>query len=249
MTRGELAGIGVLVTEKLAEAIETAGGLAVRFPAIEVHPIPEADIAAQAAELQPADIAIFISANAVRYGLAYAGSARVAAVGPATAAAVEAAGRTVDIRPAGGFDSEHLLAEPGLDAVAGKVVRIIRGSAGRELIARTLRERGATVEYLPVYSRRAPQPDSDALQELEDLCQAGKVNVVTVMSVETLSNLVAILPERCRRQLRETLLVTHAERVIIEAQELLPGVPAELADGPGIEDIVRAIARRAPGHS
>ena len=233
MADGDLAGIGK----------------ALRFPAIEVVPRDDADIAGDAASLQPPDIVIFVSVNAVRYGFDHAGPASVAAIGPATAAAIEAAGGTVDIRSAAGFDSMQLLAEPQMHDVEGKVVRIIRGNAGRELLATTLRARGATVEYLPVYSRQAPRPEPSELDDLEKAWQSGDIDVVTVMSVETLTNLDSILPGACRDLLRQTPLVTPAERVIIEANERFPGIRAELADGTGADDIVRTIARCAPGHS
>ncbi len=255
MTDGELAGVGVLVTRPehqagpLVAAIEAAGGRALRFPAIEVEPLPAATVEAEAAGLQVPDIAIFVSTNAVQHGLGYAGAPRIAAVGPATAAAVEAAGGRVDIRPQAGFDSEHLLAEPELKNVAGKVVRIIRGQSGRELLADALRERGATVEYLAVYSRRAPQPDAAALTELESAWRSGDIDAVTIMSVETLVNLVAILPETCLDRLRQTLLVTPAERVIIEATKQFQGIPTALAAGTGPKDIVRAIAQHVRGYS
>ncbi len=255
MADGDLAGIGVLVTRprhqagELVEAITAAGGTAVRFPAIAIVARPDDAIAADAAALHEPDIAIYVSANAVRFGLEYSGSARIAAIGPATAAAIGAAARTVDIRSAAGFNSEHLLGEPELHDIADKTVRIIRGSAGRELLATTLRARGATVEYLSVYSREAPQPTSAEVDALEQSWRSGGIHVVTIMSVETLSNLDSILPAGCRELLRQTLLVTPTERVIIEANKRFPGVTTALAEGTGAADIVRAIARCAPGHS
>ena len=69
------------------------------------------------------------------------------------------------------------------------------------------------------------------------------------MSVETLANLASILPAACLELLRQTLLVTPAERVIIEANERFPGISTELAEGTGADDMVRAIARCAPGNS
>ena len=75
MTDGDLAGIGVLVTRPadqaapLADEIEAAGGRAIRFPAIEIVPRPDADIANDAASLQQPDVVIFVSVNAVRFVL------------------------------------------------------------------------------------------------------------------------------------------------------------------------------------
>jgi len=255
MSDGELAGIGVLVTRpehqaaELSEAIEAAGGTAIRFPAIEVVPRSGADIESDIAKLQQPDIVIFVSANAVRFGPAHTGKAKVAAIGPATTAAIEAAGRHVDIRPAAGFDSERLLEEPELQSVDGKVVRIIRGSRGREFLADTLRQRGAIVEYLAVYTRRAPDVGAPSVAALEQAWRSGHIDVVTVMSVETLTNLVSILPDWCRNQLRQTPLVTPATRVIKEALKQFPGIPATLAEGTTARDLVRAIAEHLPGQS
>ena len=247
MARGILEGAGVLVTrprrqaEGLVAAIAVVGGRAIEFPAIEARPRSAADIAADAAALLPPDITIFVSGNAVRFGLDHAGAARVAAIGPATAALIEELGRDVDIRSPVGFNSEHLLATPELQDVDGKVVRIIRGNAGRELLATTLRDRGATVEYLPVYSREVPDYSDAEIDSIRAKWAAGEIDVVSIMSVETLVNLVELLPRDCREALGKTPLVTPATRVIKEAEKRFPGIPTTLADGPQASDMVEAI--------
>lgn len=251
MASDDLAGVGVLVTRprhqanKLVDAIEALGGTTVRFPSIEILPRETADILAEVNQQEDPDIVIFVSANAVRHGLSYAGNAQIAAVGPATTRTIEAAGRSVDISPASGFDSEHLLAEPALAAVRGSKIRIIRGNEGRELIADTLKGRGARVDYLSVYARRTPEYSAGELSELEAKWRSGAVDVVTVMSVASLTNLTELLPEWCEKQLGQTRLVTPASRVIKEALDRFPGIPATLASGPQAKDMVRAIAEHA----
>jgi len=247
MNEGPLAGLGILVTRPrhqagaLLAAIEAQGGNAILFPTLEIVPRSPADIRADAVRLGAPDITIFVSPNAVRYGLEYAGCGALTAIGPATAAALEAAGRTVDIRPASGFDSEHLLAEPALKNVVGKVVRIIRGQKGRDLLAETLRSRGALVDFLSVYDRLPPAYAAEEIEAIDAQWRAGRIDVVTVMSTESLQNLLALLPQSCRKQLAETRLVTPAARVIKEALDLLPGIPTTLAQGPQVDDMVLAI--------
>jgi uroporphyrinogen-III synthase len=258
MPDGALAGIGVLVTRpatqasELVDAIEANGGIAVRFPVIEIIPRDAAAIDASAALLGDPDIVVFISRNAVEYGLSYSAGGLVAAVGPATAAALQAAGHTIDIQPVAGYDSEHLLAESDLLGVAGKLVRIVRGSDGRELLADTLQERGAQVEYLSVYSRNIPEYNAAELAELERHWREIPVDVITVMSVESVRNLAALLPNACREQLDGRSLVAPAARVLKVALDTFPGTAATLAAGPQAGDMVKAIialGQTAPGHS
>ena len=242
MADAPLAGVGVLVTRpagqagELVAAIEAAGGRSVVFPVIEIAPRSPQDIEAGLASMADPDIVIFISRNAVEHGLAWSGDGAIAAVGPATAAAVEAAARVVDIRPAGGFDSESLLEEPDLRNVRGKTIRIIRGNGGRELLATTLRERGATVDYLEVYSRQAPGYTASDIADIARQLEVGEIGAIVVMSVESLRNLLTLLPRSCHRVLAETPLVTPASRVIKEVADRLPGCPVTLASGPGAED-------------
>jgi uroporphyrinogen-III synthase len=247
MANNELAGLGVLVTRprlqasELIEAIVACGGTAIEFPVIEIVPREQSLVGTEASELPDPDIAIFISTNAVHHGVAYGVTARTAVVGPATAAALESAGRSVDICSTDGYDSEHLLAEVELQNVAGKHVRIIRGDGGRELLATTLRDRGAIVSYLEVYERRAPEHPATQIAELEQQWRAGAIDVVTVMSVESLANLIALLPEWCVSELGNTLLVTPAARVIQEALSRYPGIPTSLANSPQASNMVDTI--------
>jgi uroporphyrinogen-III synthase len=242
-----LDGAGVLVTrprkqaEGLTAAITARGGRAVEFPVIEPLPRADADIISDAEHLTAPDIAIFVSVNAVRFGMNYAGAARTAVIGPATAAALQEAGRRVDIRAPDGYDSERLLETPELKDVEGKVVRIIRGDGGRELLANVLRERGATVEYLPVYCRDIPNYERAEIDALCGEWRAGGIDVVTVMSVETLVNLTRLLPDECLAALAATPLVTPASRVIKEAEKRFPGIATTLADGPQASDMVEAV--------
>ncbi|MEL7185211.1 MAG: uroporphyrinogen-III synthase [Pseudomonadota bacterium] len=248
MSSAHLRDTGVLVTRpahqahELAAAIEHAGGRAIRFPALQIVALDADAVAAARAAIPAPDVVIFVSRNAVVHGINYVGNGLIAAIGPSTAAAIEAAGQHVDILADGGFDSESLLATPVMQDIAGKKILIVRGTRGREHLGDTLRERGADVHYLATYDRIAATPGPDDLARLESEWLAGRIHVVTVMSVETLSNLLAVLPETCVRKLEDTPLVTPAARVIKEALKLYPASRPVLASGPEVADIVDAIA-------
>jgi uroporphyrinogen-III synthase len=247
MPEAPLKGVGILVTRprtqaaELVDAIESRGGTAYCFPVLEIVPFDELDVRNSVSHLGKPDIVIFVSRNAVEHGIGYTGGGAIAVIGPGTARAVAAAGRVVDVVPVAGYDSEHLLAEARLQDVAGKRVRIIRGSDGRELLAEELKRRGAIVEYLSVYERRLPQVDADSRADLERRWRRGDIDVVTVMSVQSFTNLLQLLPPWCVGQLESTPLVTPAGRVLKEVLSRFPASRAILAPGPGAEDMAEAI--------
>lgn len=252
-----LAGSAVLVTRpehqagELVAAIESAGGEAVVLPVLRIEGRDRRGIESDLRSLPAADIVVFTSRNAVEHGFAlHAGRAsRIAAIGPATARAIEAAGGKVDIRPRSGFDSEHLLQSLESQAVAGRNVRIVRGESGRELLADALRQRGARVDYLSVYRRLRAAPSHSELQGVRTRWQRGDIRAVVIMSVESLASLNALLPADLRDLLRRTPLVTPSRRVIQTIAEQIPGSPAFLATGPQAADMLRALIHAiAPGN-
>jgi uroporphyrinogen-III synthase len=131
--------------------------------------------------------------------------------------------------------------------VEGKRVRIIRGQDGRELLADTLRTRGAEVDYLSVYERSLPLYRDDEVEVLLAKWEAGQINVVTLLSVASLNNLLALLPESAIPMLARTPLVTPAERVLKQVLDRLPGMPVTLADAPDADAMVRGIVRAIDG--
>jgi len=247
MSEVALEGVGVLVTRpraqaaELVAAIEAAGGSAFCFPVLDIVAIDENVVSAAAGSLATPDIVVFVSRNAVEYGLKYSQRGQLAAIGPSTAAAIAAAGRIVDIQPVAGYDSEHLLAEPAFNDVAGKHVRIVRGSTGRELLADELIARGADVHYLSVYERRLPDISAQTLSDLEARWRQDHINVITSMSVHSFRNLVTLLPAWCEAQLELTPLVTPAGRVLKEVLDRYPASRPILASGPQADQMVEAI--------
>lgn len=249
MIAGPLAGCGVLITRpahqsgNLAAAIKAAGGRVVRFPVLQIVGRDIDDIRQDLAALPSPDIVIFISSNAVTHGFAALGAttAKLAAIGPATRDAIEAMGRTVRLFPERDFDSEHLLQHAALQELDKQNILIVRGQDGRDLLADTLRERGANVAYVCAYRREACAPSAAEVAALEAELREGSVHFSTVMSVATMQELLRILPRRSWPDLRQTVLVAPSARVLQTATALLPGISSVLAAGPQPPAIVNAL--------
>lgn len=248
-----LTGIGVLVTrpehqaEHLCKLIEAEGGAAVRYPALSIR--PRADRAAVRAAIGPADrfdVIIFVSANAVRFGADLLSQQRdlpIAAIGPATAAALNGAGFRVALMPAEGMDSESLLALPKFQHLNGQRVLIVRGTGGRELLAEALTARGATVQYAEVYTREPAKPGPELQNEIETLWRQGGLKAYVATSVEALEALVGIVTSRCRELMDSTALVTGSARVAEATHRLGLGSPVVLADSPDDGSLTGALIR------
>ncbi len=225
-----LAGLGVLLTrprgqiEELARSVEQAGGTALRFPVIEIKaPVDESMARQQLQAAAHVHAIIFVSANAVEWGVKLAPPESFApplmAIGAATARALARHGLPVALQPDASYTSETLLALPQLqvDAVTGKRMLIVRGEGGRPLLAETLRNRGARVEIAEVYRRIRPLADNRMLLQA---WEADKIDVVVVTSGEALSNLYHLAGEGGREHLRRTPLVVVSERIAALATKL-----------------------------
>jgi uroporphyrinogen-III synthase len=222
----DLKGSGVLITraahqaESLAALIESHGGRAIRFPALEILPARNLDGVAEQLR-QPWDLMIFISPNAVRHAADLLADdfppvRQLAAVGESTAQSLRERGLSPDLVPSERQDSEGLLAMPALQEMTGRRVLIVRGEGGRPLLGDSLRARGAKVGYAEVYRRARPACDpTPLLRGWRD-----EVDIVTTTSPQVLTNLMALLGETGTAQLRGTPLLVISERMASRAAEL-----------------------------
>jgi uroporphyrinogen-III synthase len=223
----KLDGKGVLVTRAIHQAsalaglVESQGGRAICFPALRIVAGPEPSVAREQL-LQAWDLVIFISPNAVRFGIdLLAGvqlqSRHIAAVGGATAKALHQAGMHVDlIPPVGRYDSEGLLALTELQKMQQQRVLIVRGRGGRPLLGDTLQARGAKVGYAEVYQRLRPDTDPTSLLQRWPV----DVDIVTATSTELLVNLVAMLGDEGWPLLRQTPVLVISDRMVERAKAL-----------------------------
>ena len=200
-----LAGRTVVVTRpreqaaSLAEPLEALGAEVLIVPTIRIVPRPMDDeVTAEIRELAAFQLVVFTSANAVRVFAAYlalgtesgampAGPV-IAAVGPATAAALEQHGLACHLVP-DEYVAEGLAdALRGTDAAAaGARVLIPCARDARDVLPETLRARGAEVRVLPIY-------DTVAEDELaEPAARVEAADYVTFTSASTAKRLAGLL--------------------------------------------------------
>ncbi len=235
-----LAGRTVLITRPahqtaaLAQKVAAAGGTAFVFPALGIEPVAADRLVEALAYLATADIVIFVSPNAVQFGMAVIRACdglpdalQIFAVGPGTARALAEQGVDGVITP-DGQDSEALLALPSLQAVAGRRVMIVRGIGGRALMADTLRARGAEVQFMECYQRTCPATDPAPLLAR---WQTGGIDAVTIASAETLRNLAMLLGEAGAPLLAATPLFAPHEKIAEAARRF--GIAHVIATGGG----------------
>lgn len=217
-----LQGLTVLVTRPtqqtggLCDIIQRQGGNAIDFPVIEIRDIePDVQLQETLAQLNEFDIAIFISANAVTYALdklpashEWPQTVSIATIGRATAAALEAAGYSVSVKPEGQFTSEGLLATAAMQDVQGKRIIIFRGEGGRQALADNLQSRGAKTLYANVYQRVLPEYDAGAFAA----CWQQNVDVMVTTSSEGIKNLVELAQNDNIQQVFQVPLVVMSER-------------------------------------
>jgi uroporphyrinogen III methyltransferase/synthase len=262
----------VLVTRALAgEQAGTASALlaergaeAVVVSTIAIHPPPEPQAVQRAIErLGSYDWVVFTSANGVRWaweaiaaggrGAASLAGVRVAAVGPATAAALAERGVRTDVVPADqkgeGLADEILGAlrrEPrGGPSGAGPSVLILRAREAREVLPERLRAAGCTVDVVAVYETR-PVPGVEAT--LRQLLSDGRLDAVTFTSSSTVDNLCdAVGPDAPR--LLGRLCVVSIGPITTRSAEAR-GVRVDATADPStlpalVEALALAMARRA----
>ena len=225
---GVLEGITVVVTRPAAQAgrfldlARAAGARCIAYPTLQIDPVALDPGAVSRMRSRQWDWAIFTSANAVEAALGQLPSplaARHAAIGRATARALESRGIAVDARPAGA-SSEGLLDLPEFAGLAGRGVLLVKGRGGRELLRDAAAARGAEVLELEVYRRSAARPTAAAALGLHSaLTDEGRV-VIAVTSAESLQSLLDHVASNDAPRLRSRALLVPGPRVAAAAASL-----------------------------
>ncbi len=201
----------VIVTRPAAQAdgwverLRAAGHDAVALPLIGIAPAADpAAVRAAWQTLAAKRLAVFVSPNAAERflaarpeGLAWPQGTLAGSTGPGTTLALREAGVPDEciVEPAADapqFDSEALWAQLAARDWQGAQVLVVRGDGGREWLADTLRERGATVEALAAYRRCLPELNAAARVLLGAALREPRAYVWLFSSSEAIDNLAAL---------------------------------------------------------
>lgn len=195
-----LKGLNILVTRATSQAkplcklITQAGGQAIHKPMLDITPCSHhPDIIRATDQLAQYTDIIFISANAVTYGLKalppLPSTTKLSAVGQQTANTLAQHGYHQINTPEINFSSAGLLATPPLQNMQGAKVLIIRGTDGKETLRTTLLQRGAQVDYMACYQVSAPKYDKTDIQTFTALFENKQIDVITTSSSTALVHL------------------------------------------------------------
>lgn len=241
----------------LAAALEEQGAEVIAIPAIEIVPPDSYDALDEALrDIRKYQWLILTSVNGVEVlaqrleklarqtfassqsELYSPGSLRIAAMGPATARALEAHGLPVDIVPEK-YVAESLVAILR-DQVFGQNVLLVRAKVARDVVPVDLEKAGAIVDVVDAYQTVVPAASCDALRQVFSL-PVHFPHVVTFTSSSTVTNFFRLLEEAGASGwpptmaaasigpiTSRTLLAHGIEPVVEAAKYTIPGLVAAL---------------------
>ena len=213
---------GKALTQRLIDA----GKIAFQAPLIEIIAGRELSLLdAKLKSLRAGDCVFLLSKNAVSYAnwqlnqlqqswpdtLSYYG------IGKSTAKDFQHLSSFPICYPEQGETSEDLLELPALHQVKNKRILLLRGNGGRDLLATTLRQRGAIVDTCECYQRLFIHypPEAFALQ-----WEKAQVDTLVVTSGEMLQQLFDLVAEPQKAWLLNCHLLVVSERLATIAKTL-----------------------------
>ena len=222
----------------LAERLERLGAWVVEYPTISIDnvEIPQALLD----DIGGYDWLVLTSVNGVeRFFAAYLGEdrdvrdlagVRIAAIGPATAGAVNEFGLRVEAMPQQ-YQAEALLEVMG--EVSGSRVLLARAAVARDVLPDGLRERGAEVDVVSVYQTEVPS----GLIAFADLTP---VDMVTFTSSSTAQNFAGACGGDAKQLLAQPCVAAIGPITAATLQR--QGTPADIvADSYTIDGLCRAV--------
>jgi uroporphyrinogen III methyltransferase / synthase len=190
-----------------ARALRGLGADAIEFPTIEIAPPSSYQPLDRAiGRIADFDWLVFTSATGVACfidrmrslsrDIRSLGRARVAAIGPATAARLRSFALTVDALP-GEYRAEAIVPALGDERIRGARFLIPRAEVAREALPEMLSAHGAAeVAVAPAY--RTIRPAGAALNRMRDMLASVPIDLVAFTSSSTVENFAAIMGDTAR---------------------------------------------------
>lgn len=233
--------------EQLIVRLRALGRVAYHCPLIEFSPGDQLAILPNLLScLKQNDLVFLLSQHAVNYanhemrqhGIKWSKSISYYAIGRTTGLLFHRVSSLPVIYPQDGETSENLLNLPALQNIAGKKALILRGNGGREILAKTLQERGADVTYCECYQRGQIYYDGN---EQSSSWQRAGIDTLVVTSGEMLQQLYTLVPDYYRGSwLLRCNLVVVSERLAILARQL-GWSTIRVADNADNDALIRAL--------
>jgi len=255
-----LFGKRVLITrpkgqsDEMAQALRDLGADPLELPTVEIRPPSDPELlAAHVKRAGEYDWAVFTSVNGVASFFATCareqldtrvlGGVKVAAIGPATSAALALHGVRADVVP-----SEYR-GEAVADAIRAcdgelthKRILITRAEVAREVMPRMLRDAGARVDVVPAYRTLAASPERFA--QIRGLLARGAIDIIAFTSSSTVERLVEGLGDGAAELLRRTQVAAIGPITAETAARL--GLPAQVvAQEYTAQGVVQALVEHA----
>ena len=254
----KLARISVLVTrphhqaENLCQLIESYGLVAVRCPSVSIEaPSDPKALIEKLRAIDVADIVIFLSRNAVdrginalrRTGVSLPLSAKVLAIGPGTADALQKRGIAIAAIPRPPFNTEAMLQVSELISPKGRSIFIFQGEGGRTWLSEKLVKDGATVSLAHCYRRAIPLAiDPKVITYWEDC----GIDLITLTSISAAENLWFLLRHRATQFLQNAPIITASSRIKEGCRAIGYQGNIEITDDASQSALLKAIRTHKP---
>ena len=230
--------------DNLEQLLTQQGFRVICFPTIDIIPSTSSPYLSNLdSYLAEMAIALFVSRNAVDFTFQHLNSPlpaslQLGVIGKGTLMALNDHGVSTLIIPTENYNSEGLLESNALLNVLDKRIVIFRGQEGRNLLGDTLRDRGATVEYIEVYQRITPEYPAGYFAELT---QDHFPDIAIFTSSEGLHNAFKLLNPEQSKMLRSKAWLLISERMRETARDLGHNADIIIASSASDEGILQAL--------